>query len=231
MMSASHKPTAFPQTLRVFAKLLGYPDAKHRATLVSLAEALRAEAALNEKSLEKLLVLIRSQQEGDPFDVEATYVEVFDRGRSTSLHLFEHIHGDSRDRGSAMVDLIKSYEQQGLYLSDGELPDFLPVVLEYASTLSGDQATAFIGEFAHILNSIHSALIKRQAPYACVLASLLELAGETIELVQLKEEPSLDETWEEPEPFSGCSSNGQSSPDKPKPIQIISWNAQSKIGE
>lgn len=231
MMSASRKPSSFPQTLRVLAQLLGYPDAAHRATLVSLAEALRAEAALTEASQEKLLALIRSQQEGDPFEVEATYVEVFDRGRTTSLHLFEHVHGDSRDRGSAMVDLIQSYEQQGLYLGDGELPDFLPVVLEFSSTLPGDQAKAFIGEFAHILNSIHTALVKRQAPYACVLASLLELAGEKIEFVELKEETSLDEAWEEPEPFGGCSSNGQSRPDKPQPIQIIRRNAQSQIGE
>lgn len=230
-MSASRKPTSFRQTLRVLALLLGYPDAQRRAMLPALGEALRAEAALSEERQRKVLALIATLHEGDPFDVEATYVEVFDRGRSTSLHLFEHVHGDSRDRGAAMVDLIKTYEQQGLYLGEGELPDFLPVVLEFASTLSGDQATAFIGEFAHILNAIHSALVKRGSAYACVLASLVELAGETVELIEVKEEASLDEAWEEPEPFSGCSADGQSRPDQPKPIKVIRRNDQFQTGE
>lgn len=230
-MSASHRPSGIGQTLRALAHLLEYPDESRRAALPAVAEALCAEAALSESGQQKILGLIEVLQSGDAFDVEATYVEVFDRGRSTSLHLFEHVHGDSRDRGSAMVDLIKTYEQRGLFLDDSELPDFLPVVLEFASTLPCKDAISFIGEFAHILNAIHSALVKRKAPYSCVVASLIELAGETVELVQLKEEAPIDETWEEPEPFSGCSSGGQSRPDIPKPIQVLRRSTRTHIGE
>ena len=230
-MSASRQSRPVAQTLRALSLLLGYPDAALREVLPEMAAALRAEGALGARTEARVQALIQSLQQGDPFDVEATYVEVFDRGRSTSLHLFEHVHGDSRDRGPAMVDLIQSYEQQGLYLDDGELPDFLPVVLEFGSTLPSSQARAFIGEFAHILNAIHTALVKRSAPYACVIASLLELAGEKIELVELPAEKTLDESWEEPEPFGGCSSLGQSRPDMPKPVHLIRRNESSQIGD
>jgi nitrate reductase molybdenum cofactor assembly chaperone NarJ/NarW len=84
-------------------------------------------------------------------EVEARYVETFDRGRATSLHLFEHVHGDSRDRGPAMIDLVQTYEKAGLYLGPEELPDHLCVVLEFASTQPPALARAFLGEMAHIL--------------------------------------------------------------------------------
>ncbi|MET5021328.1 nitrate reductase molybdenum cofactor assembly chaperone, partial [Burkholderia pseudomallei] len=77
---------------------------------------------------------------------------LFDRGRSTSLHLFEHVHGDSRDRGPAMIDLAQTYEKAGLHLGPAELPDYLPVVLEFASTQPPKEARAFLAEMTHILN-------------------------------------------------------------------------------
>jgi nitrate reductase delta subunit len=95
--------------------------------------------------------------------VEADHVELFDRGRGTALHLFEHVHGDSRDRGPAMVDLCQTYEAAGLFLAPGELPDHLTVVLQYASTQPPTQAKAFLGEIAHILQVIFSALLRREA--------------------------------------------------------------------
>lgn len=67
----------------------------------------------------------------DPLDARAQYSELFDRGRATSLLLFEHVHGESRDRGRAMVDLLAQYEQHGLQLNSRELPDHLPLYLEY----------------------------------------------------------------------------------------------------
>jgi nitrate reductase molybdenum cofactor assembly chaperone NarJ/NarW len=157
----------------------------------------------------------------DPLQAEASYVELFDRGRSTSLHLFEHVHGDSRDRGPAMIDLIKTYEQAGLFFADGELPDHLSVVLEYASTQPPEQARAFLRETAHIVNTIFASLIKRQSAYASVLGAVLDLAGERAQAVKLPEEPALDESWEEPAVFGGCSTAGQAKPGTPQPVQIV----------
>jgi hypothetical protein len=116
-------------------------------------------------------------------DAEADYVELFDRGRGTSLHLFEHVHGDSRDRGPAMIDLAQTYEQAGLFLAEGELPDYLPVVLEYASTQPPREARAFLGEMAHILNAIFSALQQAREPLCQRAGALLDLAGEKAQAV------------------------------------------------
>ncbi len=110
-------------------------------------------------------------------------MELFDRGRRTALHLFEHVHGDSRDRGPAMVDLAQTYDRAGLQLVPGELPDYLPVVLEFASTQPPAQAREFLRETAHIVQAIFSALLERGSPYASVLAAVLDLAGERAQKV------------------------------------------------
>ncbi|MBK6470408.1 MAG: nitrate reductase molybdenum cofactor assembly chaperone [Betaproteobacteria bacterium] len=208
-------------TLRVLAHLLGYPNADLRDHLPELRSALLDERALTFGRLAELDALIDRLRTRRPLDVEADYVELFDRGRGTALHLFEHVHGDSRDRGPAMVDLIKTYEQAGLFLAPEELPDHLSVVLQFASTQPPEQARAFLGEFAHILQVIFSALLKRQSPYASVLAALLDLAGEKAQAVPVPPEPEIDESWEEPLAFGGCSTQGQASPGQPQPIQIV----------
>ena len=103
-------------TLRALALLLGYPDAKARALMPQLADAMDAEAALSPARRKELRALARALVSVDPIEAETQFVDLFDRGRSTSLHLFEHVHGDSRERGPAMIDLIQTYEQSGLLL-------------------------------------------------------------------------------------------------------------------
>ena len=124
-----------------------------------------------------------------------------------------------------MIDLVKTYEQGGMRLDPdkvgGELPDYLPIVLEFVSTLPFEQMRDFIGEIAHILNAVHTALIKRRSLYAHVLAAVLEIGQQPIETVAVPEDEDLDESWAEPEAFAGCSSKGQQSPDQPQPIQIV----------
>ena len=207
-------------TLRVLAHLLSYPDAALRSHLEEMRDALRRERALTAGRLLEIDALIDRLRSPRTLETEANYVELFDRGRGTALHLFEHVHGDSRDRGPAMIDLIKTYEQAGLYLGEGELPDHLTVVLEYASTQPPAQAAAFLREIAHILQVIFSALLKRGSAYASVVAAVLDLAGEKAQAVKLPDEPGLDESWEEPLAFGGCSTQGQAAPGQPQPIQI-----------
>ena len=208
-------------SLRVLARLLAYPDAEVRADLAAMRDALHDERALNSSRLVELDALLDRLRSPRTLDTEAAYVEIFDRGRGTALHLFEHVHGDSRDRGPAMVDLIKTYEQAGLFLAPGELPDHLCVVLEYASTQPPAAARDFLREVSHILQVIFSALLKRQSAYASVIAAVLDLAGEKAQAVKLPEEPAIDETWQEPEAFGGCSTAGQAAPGQPQPIQIV----------
>ena len=209
------------KSLRVLALLLGYPDAELRAHLGELQSALHAERALSASRLAELDALIATLARKGVLEAESDYVELFDRGRATSLHLFEHVHGDSRDRGPAMIDLTKTYEQAGLFLGEGELPDFVPVVLQFTSTLAPRQAREFLGEMGHIFNAIFAALQKRESPYACVLGALLELAGEKASPVEVAADEPIDAVWEEPVVFDGCSSKGQSRPDQSQPIHIV----------
>jgi nitrate reductase delta subunit len=137
------------------------------------------------------------------------------------------VHGDSRDRGPALIDLAQTYEKAGLYLAPGELPDYLPAVLEFVSTQPPREARAFLGEMAHILNAMFGALQQRASPYASVLGALLELAGEKAQAVKPAAEPMLDESWVEPPVFDGCSSKGQAKPGQPQPIHIVRRSAST----
>jgi len=216
-------------TLRVLAALLSYPDAGMRRHLSEMREILRGESVLLDARRAELDALIEGLARAEQLDVEADYVELFDRGRGTSLHLFEHVHGDSRDRGPAMIDLAQTYEKAGLYLAPGELPDYLPAVLEFVSTQPPREAMAFLSEMAHIFTAIFSALRERASPYASVLGALLELAGEKAQAVALAVEPALDETWVEPPVFDGCSTRGQAKPGQPQSIHIVRKSAHPGV--
>lgn len=207
-------------TLRALAHLLRYPDATMRTHLTDIHTALNAEDAIGRVRRAELDTLM-DRLLTDGLDAEAVYVDLFDRGRGTALHLFEHVHGDSRDRGPAMVDLVQTYEAAGLLLEPTELPDHLTVLLEYASTQPTPEARAFVGEFAHILQSIHAALARRQSDYAAVVAAVLDLSGQPLDAkAAVPADEHLDESWEEPQAFGGCSTEGQAAPG-PKPIQLI----------
>ena len=220
-MFALNPPRPMNRSLRVLAALLSYPDALHRSVLDELGAVLLSERAVSAARRQELAALIDSIQRTEPLQAEADYVELFDRGRSTSLHLFEHVHGDSRERGPAMIDLGQTYEKAGLILAEGELPDYLPAVLEFVSTQPPGEARAFLGEMSHIFNAIFGALQQQGSAYASVLGALLELAGEKAEPVTPPAEPPLDESWAEPVVFDGCSSKGQAKPGQPQPVRIV----------
>ncbi len=214
-------PASLRLTLRALAYLLRYPDAHMRAALPQLMDALHLEHALSPARMAEVESTCRYLAALDPIEAEARYVDQFDRGRQTSLHLFEHVHGDSRDRGPALIDLMQTYEKAGLQFEADELPDHLPVVLEFASTQPPEVAKEFLGEMAHILNALFSALVARNSPYASVIAAVLEVAGQRVQSVTLTPEPPMDEVWAEPEAFGGCSTQGQSRPDQPQPVHFV----------
>ncbi|HEY0879729.1 MAG TPA: nitrate reductase molybdenum cofactor assembly chaperone [Zeimonas sp.] len=169
-----------PASYRALARLLGYPDDALRAQLRGLHAALQAERTFSSDARVALDALVGWLAASDRYEVQEAYVDCFDRGRSTSLWLFEHVHGDSRERGQAMVDLARTYETAGLHLAEGELPDYLPVVLEFASTQPPEIARSFLQETAPILVSLHGALVRRGSRYSAAIAAVLELAGERV---------------------------------------------------
>lgn len=208
--------------LRALSRLLQYPDAELIEHLDEVSAALYDMPKLSKKVQMGLDDFIQTLKSADLFDSQENYVECFDRGRATSLHLFEHVHGDSRERGQAMVDLLQTYKGGGLQLSANELPDHLSIILEFASTLPLDQAKQFVGEMAHILNSVYSTLVARNNQYAWLIAAAIEFSGEKFKIVELKpEEESMDEEWAEPPAFGGCSTRGQSKPGEEQPLHFV----------
>ena len=193
-------------TLRALAALLSYPSQELTAHARELRDALEGETVLSVAERRRLEPLLRALETDDLLDLQAAYSELFDRSRSLSLHLFEHVHGDSRARGQAMIDLGQQYLASGFFLEANELPDFVPVFLEYASCLPPSDARETLGQPAHVFAALAERLDKRQSAYASIFHCLVVLAGVRPDAEALAEidqntpavdPPEIDEEWEE----------------------------------
>ena len=198
------------RTLKVLSALLSYPTAELQAAVPEMRAALDAEARLPQRNRDRLDRILEELAAGDLYDLQERYVLLFDRTRSLSLHLFEHVHGESRDRGQAMVDLKQLYEGHGLYMSSSELPDHLPLFLEFLSQIPESEACSLLGETAHVLEAIRQRLKKRKAAYSSVFScaqALAKVQPQTDVVAALMgerdEDPNdlaaLDAAWEEEE--------------------------------
>ena len=169
--------TTMQTTFRALSALLSYPTPDLVAALPEIRAIVAADRRLPRRDAAALDALCATLAAADPFDAQERYVDTFDRGRATSLNLFEHVHGDSRDRGTAMLDLKGVYERAGYAFVGNELPDYVPAVLEFLGTQPHAAAEELLGECAHILRRIGEALAERDSPYAAVFAALLAAVG------------------------------------------------------
>jgi nitrate reductase molybdenum cofactor assembly chaperone NarJ/NarW len=193
-------------TLRALAALLSYPSEDLKANAGQLRDAFAGEQMLTNGERQRLGPLLARFERDELLDLQATYSELFDRSRSLSLHLFEHVHGDSRERGQAMIDLARQYMDSGFLLEAKELPDFIPVFLEYASCLPMQEARDMLGQPAHVFAALAERLDKRGSDYAGIFDCLMALADskpDAAAIAQIdentpKEDPAtIDEEWEE----------------------------------
>ncbi len=187
------------RSLKALGVLLAYPTAELRAALPEIAAVLDADPRLPKAVCAAVGALINELSTSDVLDLEERYVALFDRGRLTSLNLFEHVHGESRDRGPAMVDLKRLYQRAGYQLTTRELPDYLPALLEFLSLRSGSEARETLGDCAHILRQVGEALRDRDSAYSAVFAALLAWIGEpglrARGSAPQPREKSIDEEW------------------------------------
>ena len=193
--------------LRALAALLSYPTAEMRAALPEIADALRRSPSIAVREQAGLEALVAELAACDLMEAEERYVDLFDRSRATSLNLFEHLYGDSRDRGEAMVDLKRVYARAGFELTTSELPDYVPVLLEYLSCRGRTEVRVMLADCGHILRSIATALIARGSAYSAVLQATLAIAGEApvdAASVPRRIEPpeALDRDWQERPAFA-----------------------------
>ena len=191
-------------TFKALGALLTYPTEALIAALPEIEGAVLADRRLSRSTKAGVRTLVHEIARGDLIDLQERYVDLFDRGRHTALHLFEHVHGDSRERGPAMVDLKRIYADAGFAMAMHELPDYLPAVLEFAS-LAPDKAGEILSDCAHIVRRIGEALAARHSSYAAVPAAVLDAIGEEglSEHAPARAEPSLDEQWKEEPVFFG----------------------------
>ena len=217
------------RTLKAISLLLHYPD---QALLDHLAELKAATDAEPTIKAGRLDALYQHLGQGDLYLHEENYVALFDRGRGTSLYLFEHVHGESRDRGQAMVDLLTMYGESGFDLPPGELPDYLPVFLEYLSQIDAAKAKSLLMEVTHLVRNIGENLAKRGSHYYLLCSALLEMAGEkAIDITfvpmdfstEQEDYDKLDKVWaEEPVTFGGgCSTPDYGSGSGESVVQFI----------
>lgn len=203
--------------LKVIALLLEYPDEQ----VWQSGDELNALVA---QDAPELLAFVARQLGGNLLDRQAEWGEIFERGRSTSLLLFEHVHAESRDRGQAMVDLMAQYERAGLVIDCRELPDYLPLYLEYLSTRDPDEARQGLQDVAPILALIGGRLKQRDAPYHALFDALLRIAGSRLRSDSVTKQVSgearddtpkaLDAVWEE-EQVKFIEDSGQSCSSSP----------------
>ena len=193
-------------TLRALAALLGYPSDELKENAGEIRCALRDEGTLRPGEIERLEPLLGAIEREELLELQAGYSELFDRSRSLSLHLFEHVHGDGRERGQAMIDLGQQYIASGFFLEASELPDFVPVFLEYASCLPPAEARETLAQPAHVFAALAERLAKRESSYTGIFACLVALAGvrvdaEALASIDENTPPSdpveIDEEWEE----------------------------------
>ncbi len=183
--------------------LLTYPDANLAGAAPEAMRVMEAERLLSPQRLAELSAFVTRLGNTDLIELQEEYTATFDRGRATSLHLFEHVHGESKDRGQAMVDLIGLYRTRGLEMPADELPDFLPLFLEYLSVLPVDEAQAGLADVGPILGKLHAALTRRESRHQAIVAALLDLAGHIAPIAEAPaEEEDIDAIWaEEPVTF------------------------------
>lgn len=209
------------RSLKAISLVLSYPTRELQQAMPEIGAVLASDSRVTAAARRDLRPLVDALGAQDIYDLEEQYVLLFDRSRTLSLNLFEHVHGESRDRGGAMVSLVEMYREAGFDPVSSELPDHLPVLLEFLSTRPYAEVQDTLADAAHILEALSERLVRRESPYAAVFAALLQLSGVEADkeaVAELLEQPevdpndleALDEIWEEsevrfgPDPNAGC---------------------------
>jgi nitrate reductase delta subunit len=209
------------RTLKALSLLLSYPTRDLQDAMPEIGGVLASDTRLTAAARRALRPLVEEIRDGDIYELEERFVTLFDRSRTLSLNLFEHVHGESRDRGGAMVSLVETYREAGFEPNTSELPDHLPVLLEFLATRPFAETQDILADAAHILQALSERLARRESSYGAVFAALLQLSGAEADreaVAELLDQPEvdpedleeLDKIWEEsevvfgPDPNAGC---------------------------
>jgi nitrate reductase delta subunit len=187
------EPFDTPSLYTLLAALLDYPEPELLDAMADIGQALEQLAATTQAALQPLIAWLT---EHSLIEAQENYVATFDRNPAHSLHLFEHVHGESRDRGQAMVDLLDEYRRHGLEMATNELPDHVPLFLEVLGNIEATEARALLDEAIHVLAALGDRLARDQSPYAgifTVLRSMTDVVPQAAEVPPIRD---MDEALE-----------------------------------
>lgn len=173
--------------LKVISRLLDYPTAEMFAAKDELKAIVETCEELTNQNRTQLLDFIEQLTARDIFDAQESYDLLFDRGRALSLLLFEHVHGESRDRGQAMVDLMNVYKTNGFEVDSSQLPDYIPLYLEFLSEQTPEFVQEWLGDICHLLAMLSERLIDRECYYSVLFDSLIDISGQAVDAEQRAE--------------------------------------------
>ena len=209
------------RTLKAISLILSYPTQELQKAMPEITAVIMSDTRMTTATRGGFSALLEQLENADIYALQEAYVGLFDRSRTLSLNLFEHVHGESRDRGGAMVSLVETYRDAGFDPVTSELPDHLPVLLEFLSLRPIAETQEILADAAHIFAALQDRLTRRETEYAAVFAGLLQLSGQQADaqaVAELLEQPeddpddleALDQVWEEsevvfgPDPNAGC---------------------------
>ena len=204
-------------TFKALGALLDYPTPELQIALDEVEQAIVEERALPAGELDGVRALIERLRRSDIMDAQEYWIGLFDRSKRLALHLYEHSYGESRDRGQAMVNLALTYRMNGFELNAAEMPDYLPLFLEFLSVIPEVHARRYLTDAVEIIEALRIRLEERDSTYAAVLAALVTLASRDVDDAEVEailagepEDPAdleaLDKEWaEEPVDFSAGS--------------------------
>lgn len=194
-------------TLRIISRLMSYPCGALQLAVPEMLEVLGRQAVLPEANRQALAGFLCHVRETTLLELQERYVATFDRGRNLSLHLFEHVHGESRSRGQAMVDLVNHYRAHGFTLAARELPDHLPLMLEFLSTQPREAAARLLEDAMPVIVLLGARLREAGSDYAVLFDAIEALVGTPAEAEAMRREAAsegpdetiqkMDEIWEE----------------------------------
>ena len=204
-------------TFKILGALLDYPTAELQLAVDEIEQALSEERALGPAELEGVRTMIQRVRRDDIMDLQEYWIALFDRSKRLALHLYEHSYGESRDRGQAMVNLALTYHMNGFELAAPEMPDYLPLFLEFLSVIPEVHARRYLTDAVEIIEALRIRLEERDSTYAALLGALVTLASREADADEVEaiiaEEPqdppdleALDKQWaEEPIDFTAGS--------------------------
>ena len=162
--------------LKVLSVMLHYPDDEFILSLEELKEAVEEIPQVEQR--EKCMIFLSYLSSNPLIRLQEEYTSTFDLNPTTSLNLTYHKWGDARERGNALAELNCLYREAGYESCNDDLPDYLPLVLEFLSINKLANSFSFLGQYCDQVKVVGSRLREKDSPYSGILSIVQDIFGE-----------------------------------------------------